>query len=117
MKKPLATKTLAMMLLLAWSLAAGVLAAESKTTTVTSLFKVEGMTCGGCEAGVRMKVKKLDGVEKVEASYEKKQARVTYDPKIVTPQRIIKAIEELGYSAELLPDQTSAGAGKSHGRP
>jgi len=83
---------------------------------VTSLFKVEGMTCGGCEAGVRMKVKKLAGVEKVEASYETKRARVSYDPKIVTPQRIIAAIKDLGYSAELITDKTTAGAGKPPGR-
>ena len=105
--KKLSTTTVlvALMLLLALGLvvwAGQALAAEGKTTTVTSLFKVEGMTCGGCEVGVRMKVKKLAGVEKVEASYEKKQARVTYDPKVLTPQRIIEAIKELGYSAEFI---------------
>lgn len=120
MKRLLVTKILAVLILLlslgGLGRATQALVAEGKTTTVTSLFKVEGMTCGGCEAGVRMKVKKLDGVEKVEASYEKKRARITYDPKIVTPARIIKAIEELGYSAELLPETTSAKAGKSQGK-
>lgn len=120
MKKLPATKTLAAMALLlalagtGWATPA--LAAEGKTTPVTAIFKVEGMTCGGCEAGVRMKVKKLDGVEEVEASYEKKRARVTYDPKVVTPQRIIAAIEELGYAAELVTEKTKAGGGKSGGR-
>jgi copper chaperone CopZ len=120
MKKLLATGPLAaMILLLAWVVAGwapGALAAEEKAATVTSLFKVEGMTCGGCEAGVRMKVKKLVGVEKVEASYETKRARVSYDPKIVTPQRIIAAIKDLGYSAELITDKTTAGGGKPPGR-
>jgi len=84
------------------------IAAEGQTASVTSLFQVEGMTCGGCEAGVHLQVKKLDGVKTVEASYEKKQARVTYDPKIVTPERIIQAIQELGYSARIVSTAPSS---------
>jgi len=80
----------------------GLIATERTTASVTSLFHVEGMTCGGCEAGVRLKVQMLDGVKNAEASYEKKQARVTYDPKLVTPERIIKALQELGYTARIL---------------
>ncbi|MGH9362334.1 MAG: heavy-metal-associated domain-containing protein [Thermoanaerobaculia bacterium] len=112
LKKMPAARTLAAMTLLlalagsAWPPPA--LAAEGKTSLVTAVFKVEGMTCGGCETGVRVKVKKLDGVEEVEASYEKKRARVTYDPRVVTPKRIIEAIEELGYSAELVTEKTPA---------
>lgn len=68
---------------------------------VTSTFKVEGMTCGGCEVGVRMNVKKLDGVASVEASYDEGHAKVTYDPDRVTPEMIVEAIEKLGYTAEL----------------
>ena len=119
MTKLLASGALAATLLLAGVVAGWepqALAAEEKTPIVTSLFKVEGMTCGGCEAGVRMKVKKLAGVEKVEASYETKRARVSYDPKLVTPQRIIAAIKDLGYSAELITDKTTAGGGKPPGR-
>ena len=104
MKKLLTSGTLALMALL---LFAGTLAwvgraaaAEGSGATV-STFKVEGMTCGGCEAGVKMKVKKLDGVESVEASYKAATARVVYDAAKVTPKRIIAAIEELGYKAEL----------------
>jgi copper chaperone CopZ len=103
-KKLRATGTLALVAVLlvlgtlAWVGRAA--AAESSGATV-STFKVEGMTCGGCEAGVKMKVKKLDGVESVEASYKAATARVVYDPAKVTPERIIAAIEELGYKAEL----------------
>ena len=67
----------------------------------TAVFKVVGMTCGGCEVGVKMSVKKLDGVAEVEASHEEGRATVTYDPAKVTPAMIIAAIEKLGYAAEL----------------
>ncbi len=68
--------------------------------SVTSVFKVEGMTCGGCEAGVRISVKKLEGVEKVEVSHEEGLAKVTYDPEKVTVEKIKAAIEKLGYAAK-----------------
>jgi len=78
------------------------LAAEESAASVTALFHVEGMTCSGCEAGVRLKIEKLHGVERVEASYEKRQARVTYNPRTVTPERIIKELKELGYSGRTI---------------
>ena len=83
-------------------------AADDDSQTVTSTFEVEGMTCGGCELGVKMKVKKLDGVESVEASYEDSEAEVVYDPEKVTPNDIVAAIEELGYSAELVEDEAES---------
>lgn len=76
-------------------------AAGEEAAATVSTFAVEGMTCGGCEVGVKMKVKKLAGVESVEASYKEGTARVGYDPAEVTPEQIIAAIEELGYEAEL----------------
>lgn len=79
-------------------------AAEDSAQTVTSTFEVEGMTCGGCELGVKLKVKKLAGVASVDASYDEGRATVAYDASRVTPEDIIAAIEELGYSATLLVD-------------
>ncbi|MFQ5740265.1 MAG: heavy-metal-associated domain-containing protein [Acidobacteriota bacterium] len=64
-------------------------------------FEVTGMTCGGCAVGVKMAVKKLEGVHKVEASYQEGQAVVWYDPAKVKPDQIVAAIENLGYQAEL----------------
>lgn len=75
-----------------------------KEAAVTSLFHVEGMTCGGCEMAVKTVVKKLDGVEKVDASHRDKQATVTYDSEKVTPAHIVIAIEKLGYEAELVEE-------------
>lgn len=84
---------------------------------VTSTFKVEGMTCGGCEVGVRMNVKKLDGVADVEASYEEGQAEVTYDPDKVTPEEIVEAIEKLGYTAKLEESEETAATQPSASGP
>lgn len=72
-------------------------AAEAKT----SVFRVEGMTCGGCAAGLKMTLRKMEGVQKAEASYEERKAVVTYDPAKVKPEQIKSAIEKLGYKAAL----------------
>lgn len=90
-------------------------AAGEEADTTVSTFKVEGMTCGGCEAGVKAKVKKLAGVDSVEASYQEGTARVVYDPAKVTPQQIIAAIEQLGYEAELEETGAQARAGARSG--
>jgi copper ion binding protein len=111
MKKYRAARFLTAAALLASLLAAGGLvglaraAGDEQPATTTSVFRVEGMTCGGCEVAVEMKVGRLDGVERVEASHRKGRAEVTYDPGKVTPERIVAAIEELGYAAALVEQE------------
>lgn len=113
MKKPLVTKGLAAFAVL---LALGVLGCTNQAVAdgsteqpTTSSFKVEGMTCGGCEGGVKLKVKKLDGVKSVDASYKEGTAEVVYDAGKVTPPDIIAALQELGYSAELVEENAADG--------
>lgn len=86
--------------------------AADEAGRVVSIFQVQGMTCGGCEAGVRLAVRKLDGVERVEVSYEKGRAEVTYEPAKVTPEKIIAAIAELGYTATLIETNSQEGASR-----
>lgn len=88
--------------LAAWAAFAGDEPSQTEPGVTTTTFQVTGMTCGGCEVGVRRVVKKLEGVETVEASYEAGTATVTYNAGEVTPDDIIAAIEELGYTAELV---------------
>ena len=75
-------------------------ASDVTAETVTQVFDVEGMTCGGCEVAVKRAVGKLDGVDTVKASHEDGRAEVTYDPGKVTIEQIVKAIERLGYQAK-----------------
>lgn len=57
-------------------------------------LKITSMTCAGCEAAVRSAAKTVDGVKDVKASYDKKNAAVTYDPSKTTPEAIAKVITE-----------------------
>lgn len=65
-------------------------------------LKVTGMTCAGCEAAVKIAVKRIVGVSAVTVSYDKALAQVTYDPAKTTPEAIAKIIKEkTGYKAEV----------------
>ncbi len=65
-------------------------------------FAVEGMTCGGCVLGTRAALKKLDGVRDADANYDdatgKGTAWAQYDPARTSPERMMAAIRELGYT-------------------
>ena len=65
-------------------------------------FDVAGMDCGGCVIGTRSALRKLDGVKNADASYDdatgKGTAWALYEPSQVTPERMMAAIRELGYT-------------------
>lgn len=62
---------------------------------------VEGMTCASCSVSVRTALKKLDGVREARVSVEEKRAVVDYEPTKVTPQKMVDAVNKLGYRASL----------------
>jgi copper chaperone CopZ len=69
-------------------------------------LNVAGMTCAGCEAAVRSAAKTVDGVKDVQASDDKNNADVTYDPSKTTPEAIAKVItERSGFRAMAQPEK------------
>jgi len=61
-------------------------------------LRVEGMSCGHCEAAVQNALRKLPGVGQATASHKKKEAVVEFDPALVSGARLAEAITEAGYS-------------------
>ena len=59
---------------------------------------VTGMTCTSCSARVERKLNKLDGVEAT-VNYATESAQVSYDPSKVSPEQLIKTVEDTGYGA------------------
>ncbi|MCH7667281.1 MAG: heavy-metal-associated domain-containing protein, partial [Acidobacteria bacterium] len=80
MKKVLLTTGLVGAVVVLGLLAAFSAEAPEESSTTTTAFRVEGMTCGGCEVAVKRAVKKLEGVDTVAASHKAGSAEVTYDP-------------------------------------
>lgn len=62
---------------------------------------VEGMTCGGCVAAVKVQLKKTDGVTAYEVSLEKAEADVSYDPAKTTPGKIAESVSKTGFKASV----------------
>jgi P-type Cu+ transporter len=61
---------------------------------------IEGMTCASCASRIERKLNKLDGVT-ASVNYATERAAVEYDPAQVTPDALIDAVEQVGYSARL----------------
>jgi mercuric ion binding protein len=67
--------------------------ANDKTVTLS----VPGMYCEMCPATVSKALKKVDGVEKVAASFETKEAVVTFDDAKTDVDALRKATANAGY--------------------
>ncbi len=69
---------------------------------------VSGMTCSACSARVQRALEKQPGVADANVNLMMKTATVHFDPGVVTPARLVEAIEETGYGAHLAsPDETA----------
>ncbi len=76
-------------------------------------IEISGMTCAGCAVHVEQALKRLPGVKSVEASYEKGQAVVEYDPAKVSPEQLKAAIDRIGYEAGAIRIHSPEKAGPS----
>ena len=65
----------------------------------TVRIPVEGMSCVACAANVKKTLVAIAGVEEVEVHLGERNARVRFDSRQLTPERLVKAINGLGYSA------------------
>ena len=76
-------------------LAAAVSPAWATTQTVT--LSVSGMTCAACPITVKKALTKVDGVNKVDIIFEKREATVSFDDAKTNVQKLTKATEDAGY--------------------
>ena len=73
------------------------LSAPSWAATKTVVLSVSKMTCAACPITVKKALNKVAGVEKVEISFEKREAIVTFDDAKTTPEALTKATTDAGY--------------------
>ncbi|HEX6452873.1 MAG TPA: heavy metal translocating P-type ATPase [Trebonia sp.] len=87
------------------------IAGQSSAGSVTEAeqavdLTIGGMTCASCAARIQKKLNKLDGVTAT-VNYATEKARVSF-PATVTPEDLIKVVEQTGYTAALpAPPQTA----------
>jgi len=73
----------------------------------TLIADIQGMTCGGCVAGVEKTVNKLSGIYSVEVYLREKRGDIVYDPTVIDKKTILDAITKYGYPATEISDTLS----------
>lgn len=76
-------------------------------------FNVTGMTCAACSARVEKAVGRLPGVDKIAVNLLKNSMVVEYDETALDTQKIIGAVTDAGYGAELKEAVQQGKAAKS----
>ncbi|KAI4258053.1 MAG: hypothetical protein LQ352_001374 [Teloschistes flavicans] len=75
--------------------------------SITTL-KVEGMTCGACESGIRGGFKDVSGLKAMSISFLTGRADVEHDPSILAPEAIAEIIEDRGFDATIVETKPSS---------
>jgi P-type Cu+ transporter len=68
----------------------------------TSRINVGGMTCSTCSNSIERALHNIDGVQSASVNLLLNNAAVVHDPKIAPIERLIEAIEEIGFEASVL---------------
>ena len=63
----------------------------------TVTLRIDGMHCDGCAERIRTVVSREVGVEEAEVSYAAAEARIRYNPHIVTGKALAGIIERAGF--------------------
>jgi copper chaperone len=66
----------------------------------SSVIKVGGMSCQGCVKNITVVLTAMPGVATAEVSLEAAEARVSFDPQVVSRSALVGAIEDAGFNAE-----------------
>ena len=71
---------------------------------IQKTFKVKGMFCTGCENRIQNRLKMVNGIKNVKASFEKQEIYIEYDESKVTDEVIKENVDDLDY--ELIIDNS-----------
>lgn len=58
----------------------------------TTIIKIKGMDCTGCEASVRMLLETIPGIQSVKVSFKEEKAEIEYDSKKVNVPKDLEVI-------------------------
>jgi mercuric ion binding protein len=80
-----------------------VAAAPAWAATQTVTLSVPGMTCAACPITVKKALSKVEGVSRIDVSFEKREAVVTFDDSKANVQALTRATENAGYPSSVKP--------------
>ncbi|MCR2752479.1 mercury resistance system periplasmic binding protein MerP, partial [Salmonella enterica] len=67
----------------------------------TVTLSVPGMTCAACPITVKKALSKVEGVNQVDVSFDKREAVVTFDDAKTTVQKLTEATTNAGYPSSI----------------
>jgi len=65
-----------------------------------TVIKVGGMSCQGCVKNITDVLSGMVGVASAEVSLDAGEAKLAYDPQLVSREVLLGAIEDAGFDAE-----------------
>ncbi|KAA3468956.1 putative copper-transporting ATPase HMA5 isoform X1 [Gossypium australe] len=71
-----------------------------------AMFSVMGMTCSACAGSVEKAIKRLPGIKEAVVDVLNNKAQVMFYPSFVNEESIREAIEDAGFQAALIQDET-----------
>jgi len=71
----------------------------------TQRFSIEGMSCGGCAAGLQFELEEAKGIFKAEVVFDRKLAVVMFDTNVITLAGVTNVIKQAGFKSRMIkPD-------------
>ncbi|MFU4514039.1 MAG: mercury resistance system periplasmic binding protein MerP [Sinimarinibacterium flocculans] len=80
---------------------AATLATPAWAAVQTVTLSVPGMTCAACPITVKKALTKVEGVNQVDVSFDKREAVVTFDDAKTTVQKLTEATTNAGYPSSV----------------
>ena len=77
------------------------------------VVNVDGMVFQSCVQNIEVNIGKVTGVHEISVSLSDKNARIKYDPSLITPGKLCDAIEEIGFKAKVQGVSESRAAQKT----
>ncbi|OAY59824.1 probable copper-transporting ATPase HMA5 [Manihot esculenta] len=74
---------------------------NDKSTQVCRI-RINGMTCTSCSSTVEQALQAMQGVQRAQVALATEEAEVHYDPKILSYNQLLQAIEDTGFEAILI---------------
>lgn len=69
---------------------------------------IKGMTCASCVSNIERSLKRHAGVLSVLVALMSGKAEVKYNPEVIQPPRIAQLIQDLGFEATIMEDNTAS---------
>jgi len=66
----------------------------------TLAVKITEMDCAACAVNIQRALSKQDGIVRAEVVFKTKQGMIEYDRAKISPEKVIRAVDETGFKAE-----------------